>query len=365
MLDKLVASILGKSTQEPLAAVDIGTSTIKVMELDLTGERPRLISAGSAPTPASAISNNVITKPNEVAAVIRGIFEANDVKTRKVVTCIPGPAAFSKKITMGTMEPKELATNIQFEASNYIPHSVSAVHLDYQVLRRDESSTMEVLLVAVKNEVVDSYLTTFQLADLELTIVDIDFYALENMFEVNYPEEREKVIALVNVGARYTSVNILEDGVSVFTGDVGVGGRLYTDALVETLGMQPLQAEQTKITGKTEAYDSNLVTETMDRTHEHVASELHRQLGFFWNAASTDRPIDAIYLCGGGAQVNGLLEELSEKTGIACTAVESLRKVDGLDSFDRDYINELAPALGVSVGLALRMSGDKYQMSAK
>src|SRR5690606_11466268 len=111
---------------------------------------------------------------------------------------IPGPAVFTKKITIAYCEPKELENNIRFEAGNYIPHSVEAVHLDYQVLKVNGTSTMDVLLVAVKNEIVRSYISALEQAGLEPSIADVDYFALENMFVLNYPEEQEKTVALIN-----------------------------------------------------------------------------------------------------------------------------------------------------------------------
>ena len=108
--------------------------------------------------------------------------------------------------------------------------------------------------------------------------------------------------------------------------------------------------------------DEHLVTECIDRTTEHVAGELHRQLGFFWNAAATDRAIDAIYVAGGGSQVHGLLEELSAKTGMQCHDVDVYRGLDCSGGIDSEYLKEIGPAMSVSVGLALRREGDKPQL---
>lgn len=359
MLDRFVSSILKKKDSGPFVSVDIGSSTIKVMCLDVSGEKPKLLSAGSVPTPANCVTNNSISRPEQVGAAIKSLLEANDIRTTKAVIALPGPCVFTKKITIARSSLKELDNNIRFEASNYIPHQVDAVHFDYQVLAANGPSTMDVLLVAVKNEIIRSYIAALEQAGLEPTIADVDYFALENMFQLNYPEEKGKVLAIVNVGARYCGVNIMQDGKTLFSGDVGVGGRLYTDALCENLGMQPAQAEQAKMGLSVEGFDPNIVAETIDRTTEHVAGELHRQLGFFWNAAATDRGIEAIYLCGGAAQVPGLIEELSARTGSPCTFLETFKSIDWSGNFDSDFIDEIKLSMAVSVGLALRRTGDK------
>jgi type IV pilus assembly protein PilM len=196
-------------------------------------------------------------------------------------------------------------------------------------------------------------------AGLEPMVLDVDYFAIENMLELNYGEAQDKTVAVVNVGSRFTSVNIVQNGESLFTGDVGVGGRLYTDALCETLELKPKDAEQAKMGFVPEGVDANLVQETLDRTTEHVASELHRQIGFFWNAAATDRAIEHIYICGGGSQVAGLVDELSSKTGTKCEAANAFRNIECPESFDSEYLTEIAPSMAISVGLARRRMGDK------
>ena len=371
MLRSFVDSFLGKSKNELLVSVDIGTSAIKVMQLDVSGHKPVLMSAGITPTPAGAFTNHSIVRTKEVGEAIRSVLEANEITTRRAVTAVPGPCAFTKKISIAYTDSKDLANNIGFEASNYIPHSIDAVRLDYQILKTNGKSSMDVLLVAVKNEIIDSFVAALNAADLEPAIMDVDYFALDNMFGMSYGNgtkheakhgtkgDDKKVVAIVNIGAKFTSVNIIQNGESLFTGDVGVGGRLYTDALCETLEIKPKEAENAKMGIASETIDQNLLQETLDRTTEHVASELHRQIGFFWNAAATDRSIETIYLVGGASQVSGLKEELASRTGISCVAMDVFQGIECPDAFDAEYLSEIGPSMGVCVGLAGRRLGDK------
>lgn len=359
MITKAIDTLLKRKKEEPFVAIDVGSSAIKVLAFDLSGSRPKLVGAGSAPTPAGAVANNQIVKPDQVAASIRTILSSNEIPGRKAVFAVPGPTAFTKKVTVGKTSIKELSANIGFEAGNYIPHSIDAIDLDFQVLKAAGKSSLEVLLVAVKKDIVRSFCSTMELAGLEPAIADVDYFALENMFELNYPEEMKKTVALVNIGARFTSVCIVSNGELLFSGDVAVGGRIYTDSLCETLGMQPAQAEIAKTGVSVEGFDDGLVHETRDRATEHIAGELHRQIGFFWNAAATDKSIEAIYLCGGSSQVPGLAEELSAKTGLPTQLMKTFRGVDWLPDFDEEFIGEIGLAMGIGVGLAIRRFADK------
>lgn len=359
MLLNGLSALLGKKKDEPYIAIDIGSSSIKALSLDVRGSKPKLLAAAVAPTPAGAVANNTIVKPEQVGQTLRNLISSNEMTGKRAVFSIPGPSAFTKKISVGKASVKDLTSNIMFEAGNYIPHSVDAVHLDFQVLRSQGKGTLEVLLVAVKNDIMRSFVSAIEHAGLEPAIADVDYFALENMFELNYPEEKKRTVALVNIGSRFSSVSILSNGESLFTGDVGVGGRLYTDTLCETLGMQPAQAEQAKSGITVEGFDEGLIHETRDRTTEHLASELHRQIGFFWNAAATDKSIESIYLCGGASQVPGLLEELSTKTGLTCNLMKTLRAVEWSSHFDEDFIAEIGLSMGVGIGLGIRHNGDK------
>jgi type IV pilus assembly protein PilM len=353
----------GKKKVEPFLGLDIGSNQIKLLEFDTTGEKPVLVNLCSIATPAGSFTNNAITKPELVSQAIKELIESNNVKAKKVAFSLPGPSAFIKRITVTAPTLEEIKENIQFEAANYIPHSIEAVHMDYQVLKVLSPTSFEVLLVAVKNEIITTYLQTIDFAELEPAIADVDYFAIENMFSINYPEETNRTVVVANIGARYTGVSILQDGNSLFFGDIGVGGRVYTDALCESLGLSAEDAEKVKLGMNLPGLDKNAVAEVFERTTEHVSAELHRQIGFFWNAAATDRSIDAIYLTGGGAEMSGLIEELATKTGLQCSKLDPFRSIETAEDFDREYLTEISLSMGVVVGLALRRFGDKPKVA--
>lgn len=344
---------------EPLLAVDIGSSSIKMLAFKMQAGKPRLIACAITQTPAGALQNNAVVQPEKVGEAIRSALNASEIRIKRAVFSIPGPAAFTKKITIGSSTLKELSENIGFEAMNYIPHAVESVHLDFQILRELSKSSIEVLLVAVKNEIVQSYLRAIESAGLEPVIADIDYFALENIFQLSHPEEKSSTVALVNIGARFSSVSILSEGESLIVGDVAVGSRLYTEALSEALGITQEQAEEVKSGVTLDGVDAALIREVMDRTTEQVTGELQRQISFLWSAALTERPVISIYLSGAGAQLSGIASELSAKTGTKCQLLKPMRGVELEENFDPDYINEVALSLGVCCGLALRRPGDK------
>jgi type IV pilus assembly protein PilM len=177
-----IGSLMGTLEKESLVAVDIGASKIKALVLDLSGEKPRVVAAGMTPTPANALKNNQVANASALGNAIRSLLDSNDIGLSKVVFSIPGPNVFTKRVTTGQVSAKELDSTIRFEAGNYIPHNINDVYLDYQVIKTNSNSTMDVLLVAVKNDVVDGFVNVMQEAGLTPGIADVDFLRLRICF---------------------------------------------------------------------------------------------------------------------------------------------------------------------------------------
>ncbi len=260
---------------------------------------------------------------------------------------------------MPRLDMGELATNIQFEASNFIPHSIDAVRLDFHVLGASGKNQLDVLVVAVKNEIIESYLQAFQMLGLETAIVDVDYFALQNVFELSYPEYRDETVALINMGNRYSSINICRSGESLFTGDIAVGGKIFTDAIEGALDLSAEDAEKAKLGQLKDKVEESSLQEVIDANIEKVASEFNRQLSFFWNASGAEEGIDRVFISGGASRLQGILDELSEKTGLPCEALDPFKNIDLGDAVDDAYARDISAQMAIGVGLAMRHRGDK------
>ena len=137
--------------QETYAAIDIGSSSIKVLEVRTLTEQLELLNWGSIPTPTSAIQSNMVSEPDRVGEAIRALLEAKGIRARKAITAVPGPAVMIKRVTLPAQSPQETEQTIMLEAGNFIPEELENVNLDYQIIdTRPESKEMEVLLAAAK-----------------------------------------------------------------------------------------------------------------------------------------------------------------------------------------------------------------------
>jgi type IV pilus assembly protein PilM len=340
-------------------SLDIGSSSVKMLEIRGGSESPRIINAGIAQLPANAIQGNIIQDTESVTRVIRTLATAHKVKSSEVIAAIPGPAVIIKRATFPVQSPNELEETILFEAGNFIPESLDNVNLDYQILdSTPDSNEVDVLLVAVRKEVINSYVSAISDAGLIPVVVDVDYFALENMFELNYAPSPEEVVALINIGARYSSINIMKGSRSAFTGDVPVGGRQFTEILSQELGISYEEAEDCKLFGSTEAPKQKEIEGIIISASDQLLDELQRALSFFWTGATEDQ-INAVYLSGGSAHLPGLTEAMNERLQIPVSLSDPFRALSISRQADEKFVRDHASALAISVGLATRRPGDK------
>ncbi len=343
-------------------ALDIGGSSIKLMELDCRGSKPYLLNASITPLSGNAFSNNQISKKELVAEKLSSALAGRGKQTCSLIVAMPAPTIFTKRVTMAEMDPKELASTIRFEAGAYIPQGVDSVNLDYSILNRKPNGELDILVVAVKNEIVDSFLETITLAGFSTAIVDVDYFALQNAFETAYPELVEKPICLVHIGSRYSFINICKGGTSLFTGNVTLGGASITQEIAKTMGVEFADAETLKLeldeTG--EAGDEKLLA-VIAKTRKSLVTDLDRQIRIMWNASGAESEISHIFLSGGGSLLTNLDKELSSASGVKCELMDPFRSFEIGDDFDKNYIQKLSPSMSIAAGLAIRQFGDKVE----
>jgi type IV pilus assembly protein PilM len=345
--------------QDAFLVVDIGSSSLKLVEVQQGTSGPRVLNIAMAPLAPGAVQSNVVQDPGPVVEAIRALVKERGIQTDQAITAVPGPAVIVKKIILPAESTDKIETAVLAEAGNVIPDSLDRVHLDYQVIDWIEAGNkMEVLLVAVKREIINTYTDALRAAELEPVLVDVDYFALENMFELNYDPPASHPVALVNIGARYSSINILKDGRSTFTGDVAVGGAEYSDALVRQLGVTAENAESLKLGQPVKNVDAATVEPVLGSVTEFIVEEIQRALSFFWTAA-TDEPLGGIVLSGGTARTAGLADQLKQRLGCGVEVADPFRRVAVARTADQELVQSCGPALAVAVGLATRRPGDK------
>jgi type IV pilus assembly protein PilM len=352
---------LGKS--KSVVGLDIGSSAVKAVELRSVGKGYKVTGVAIEPVPADAIVDGAIMDGGAVAAAIRRVFERKAFKTKDVAASLSGNAVIVKKITLPVMTEAELSESIHWEAEQYIPFDIQDVNLDYQILDAgkggDGKGTMDVLLVAAKKEKIADYTGVISQAGRIPTIVDVDAFALQNAYEMNYGMDHGAVVVLLNAGASAININIVSGGQSVFTRDVSMGGNAYTEAVQKELNLPFESAEQAKMGELVDGVSFEEVKSVLHAMTENVLLEIQKTFDFFKATAASDR-IDRILLSGGACSVDGFAQALEERFGAPVETFDPFRKIT-LESGKLGVADaeQVIPTAAVAVGLALRRAGDR------
>lgn len=348
------------SKKKEIVGIDIGSSSVKLVQLKEQKGGWQLVNIGIQPLPPEAIVDNTLMDSSSVIEAVKGLMKGLSVKVKDVACSISGNTVIIRKIKLPAMTPEELEDQIQWEAEQYIPFDINDVNIDFQILEPDEDdpSRMNVLLVASKKEIINDYVNVFAETGLKLVIVDVDSFAVQNAFELNYETDPEEVVALINVGASILNLNIVRGGSSLFTRDVQVGGNLFTEEIQKQFALSSEEAEQVKITG--EYPDKAKLKDVIARVNETLAVEMRRSLDFY-NTTANEGRIARVYLSGGAAKSSMLAEAVQNKLGVPVEMLDPLAKITCSEKeFDPEYLREIGPLVTVAVGLATRRVGDKW-----
>ncbi len=348
---------------KPLVGLDIGSSAVKAVELRPAGDGFRVVAFGTEPVPPDSIVDGAIIDGVAVAEAIRRVFENKAFRTKEVAASLSGHAVIVKKISLPLMTEQEVAESIYWEAEQYIPFDIQDVNLDYQILRAgtegDARGAMDVLLVAAKKDKIADYTGVIAQAGRTPVVVDVDAFALQNVYEVNYRPSADAVVALLNAGASAININIVGGGESLFTRDVSLGGNAYTEAVQKELNLPFEAAERLKRGEAVDAISADDVRPVLRAMNENVLLEIQKTFDFFKATTSAER-IDRILVSGGASRVDQFKEMLEERFDTPVEAFDPFRAVE----FDPvklgvEHRDEVVPTAAVAVGLALRRAGDR------
>lgn len=342
-----------------LIGLDIGSRSLKAGEIVETKKGRLLKKFGMIDIPPGIIEDGVINDHEAVAEYIRQLFKKNKIKEQKVAVSIGGFSVIVKKINVQTMDEKKLQETIKLEAEQYIPFDISDVNLDFQILGENENNPnqMSVFLVAAKKEMITEYTNLVQLAGLNPCIIDVEAFALQNIFEFNY-DIKDENIALIDIGAGKTSLNILKGLSSLFMRDVSLGCGQINQKIVSLSGCTLEEAEQIKFGSQNNKISSEDLIEIESSVVSDWCAEIRRALDFFYSTYPEDS-ITKIVLSGGGANIKEFRQLLASETSAEVEIINPFNKLDVGDNFDSSYLEKIAPQASICMGLALRRVDDK------
>ncbi len=338
--------------RQKVLGVDVGSSSIKVLELKEGRKKAyQLVNFGIAPLPPDVVVDGAIMDSGVVVETLKNLIKSLNTKTKTAVTSVSGTAVLIKKINLPTMTEEELEESIQWEAEQYITN-INDVNIDFHILGpAAEEGQMSVLLVGAKKEIINERVQLLTEAGLKPTVVDVDAFAVENAFELNYPINEIDHAVLVNVGASITNINIIKGPVSVFTRDISIGGKSYTEEMQKLLKISFDEAEAMKV-GLTPETMTPDVGNVLRSVSDSIANEVKKSIDFLGLGGEK---INGIYLSGGAARTLTLKDAMAQRTGAPVEIIDPFRNIEyNPRVFDENYIESIKPTATLVLGLALR-----------
>lgn len=342
-----------------LVGVDIGTSSVKVCQVRESRKGFGLQRLGYAPLAPQTIVDGQVMDAGRVIEALQKAFHDGKIRQKEVALSVSGQSVIIRKITVPMMTPAELEEQIHWEAEQHIPFDIKDVQVDYQVLRRrPEASQMDLLLVAAKRDQINDFAQLARDAKLKPVVCDIDAFTVQNLFEVSRGLPIDQTVALINVGASLSSLNIVAGGVSAFTREIANGGNVITEEIQKQLGVPYEQAEAYKCGGLGQGDAPGIIPEAaarvIDSVTDSIAGEIQRSLDFFL-ATTGEGEISRIYVTGGSSNLAALAHAIQRRSRVP---VEMWMPVERIvvdaKEVDRMLLQQRAQQLSVALGLSLR-----------
>ena len=348
--------LFGKKTS--LVGLDIGSHTIKAVELEANGKNSKLLRWGISAPIGEAIVDGEVMDRQLVTETISSLFESRGITSRSVVAAVSGRAVIVKKIVMNALSPEDAQQAVYWEAEQHVPYDINDVSLDFEILGPvpSDPKQMQVLLVAAKKEMVMAFSDLIRDAGLQPLIVDVDSFAAQNAIEANYDFDPADVVAILNVGSEITNIDIIQGGVPYFTKDIQLGGNTFVEAAQRKFNLSQSEAAAAV---RGEGSESAEMAPVIEQTCDGLALAIERAQAFLRTAGEAGQ-VGRIMLCGGSALTPGLQEFLERRFNVPTEIANPLSRIAYDPAlFEGQDVAQIAPMLTVGVGLALRRLGDK------
>ncbi|MDR1075459.1 MAG: pilus assembly protein PilM [Xanthomonadaceae bacterium] len=343
-------------TQTPFVGVDISSTAVKLLQLSRSGNRYRVEHYAVEPLPINAVVEKNIVEVEAVGEAIRRAVNRSGAKTKFAAAAVAGSAVITKVIPMpADLDEGEMEAQIELEAVNYIPYPIEEVNLDFEVLGPMPNSPemVQVLLAASRSENVELRQSALELGGLTAKVIDVEAFAIENAFDLivgDLPIPDDGLVALVDIGATMTTLNILRRGRSLYSREQVFGGKQLTDEIMRRYGLSYDEAGMAKRRG---GLPDDYELEVLEPFKEAAVQQISRLLQFFYAGSEFNR-IEQIVLAGGTAVLPGLYSMVEEQLGVSTIIANPLAQMTLGPRVQAQTLAQDAPALMIATGLALR-----------
>ena len=345
-----------------LLGLDITTSSVKLIELSLSGGQYRVEAYAAEAMPVNSINEKQIVDAEAVGEAIRRAIKRSGAKSKEVAIAISGDAAITKVIQMPrNLRGADLEAQVELQADQYIPFPMDEVSYDFEVMGPSEkdNDSIDVLLVATRTENVEQRQAAVAAAGLTAKIVDVEAFALENACKLmthQMPDGGiDRTIAVVDFGASSTTFSVLRALKVIYTRDFAFGGQQLTEEIMRTYGLSMEEAGRAKKEG---GLPGNFQAEVLDPFIDDMTQQVSRSLQFYLASGSSREQPEKILICGGCANIPGVADVISSRVGIAAERGDPLGQMKLSSRAKTQAVSRDATALLTACGLALRSFDD-------
>lgn len=340
-----------------LIGLDISSTSVKLLELSKRGDKYQIESIAVEPLPSNSVVEKNVVEVEAVANSIKIALNKSRIKTKFAAIAVSGSSVITKKITMpANLSEDEMEGQIELEADQYIPYPLEEVNLDFQILGTTENNpeTVDILLSACRSENIDDRVAAVELAGLTAKIVDIEAYTIETAYSVLAPdftkEGRDFTVAIIDIGATMTSLNIIKNHGLIYTREQNFGGKQLTEEIMHRYGLSYEEAGLAKRQG---GLPSNYAPEILDPFKETMAQQVSRFLQFFYSADNNDT-IDHLLLAGGSSNLEGLAKIIAEHVSIPTSIANPFAAMRTRNRLNKANLESESSSFLIATGLGIR-----------
>lgn len=353
-----------------LIAIDIGSSSIKVAELVGKGQNRRLKALGMDLVPPDIMQGGIVKDADSLKETVANLLDRLKIYPigRFAAVAFGGSAVLVRRVTIRVPPDAVVDEVIEGEPEKYLDGPIDQVTYDYLPLGEPkEDGSQSIMLVAARKDTVNRFMEIFADIGLRVSTIDVDAFALANMFEFNYGVT-DALVALVNIGARATQVSLISSGQFLYTRELGIGGDDFTIRIAEALNIDRFAADDLKISicQGFQSADAR-VMKILGDTSQELANEVKRAIGFYFQEADVAPNIGTVrhlFLSGGGSRTLGLDAHFATSMNVPIQILDPFQRIRLPKDFPEDYRFTQGHLFGVAVGLALRYRNDKMDSVA-
>jgi type IV pilus assembly protein PilM len=340
-----------------ILGLDISSTSVKLLELEQDGNNYIVKSLAVEPLPDNAVVEKNFQDVGAIGETIQKAVKRSGTKAKMAAVAVAGSAVITKIINMpANLSENELEQQIQLEADQYIPYPLEEINLDFEVIgpTANNPDSVDVLLAASRSENVENRTDALDIGGLKAKIVDVEAYTVENVAPLLTAQMedsgKDKIIAVIDIGATMTSLNVIENGNLIYTREQNFGGKQLTEEIMRRYGLAYEEAGRLKKSG---GLPDNYIPEVLEPFKETIAQQVSRFLQFFYTSGQHNS-VDLIALAGGCASIPAIDELVESQLGIKTVIANPFANMSLSSKVNPQALSKDAPSLMIACGLALR-----------